>query len=68
MKTSTIINILQFPKKKGNGLKPWYGILWSLLIFPFAIVFGIGFYITILLFSLSFYHAEQFRKDYMLTW
>lgn len=60
-----ILNILCFPQRKENNLKPWYHILWSMFFFPFMIVFGIGFYVSILLFTLDLYHAEQFRKDYM---
>lgn len=63
-----IINILQFPKKKGNGLKPWYAILCSLFFLPFVIVFGIGFYVSTVLFSHGFYSAEEFRKDYLIIW
>lgn len=67
MKTSTLIDILRFPKKKTNNLKAWYHVIWSLCAVPLVIVFGIGFYFSILLFSLSFYEAEQFRKDWMIT-
>jgi predicted permease len=67
MKTSVLIDILRFPAKKTNNLNAWYRILWSLFFFPFVIVFGIGFYIAILAFTLSPYRAEQFRKEYMIT-
>lgn len=60
-----IIDILQFPKKKTNGLNPWYVILYRLCLYPIVLVFGIGFYISTLAFTLSPYSAEQFRKDYL---
>jgi hypothetical protein len=67
MKTSMLINILQFPKKKGNNLNPWYVILWRLFMLPFMILFGIAFYVSYACFTLNLYYPEQFRKDYMIT-
>jgi hypothetical protein len=66
MNISKLIDILRFPHKKGNGLNPWYRILWGFLLLPFIIVFGIGFYVCIVLFHLSFYTAEEFRKTYTI--
>jgi len=67
MKSSFLIDILRFPKKKGNNLKAWYHILWCLLWLPFVLVFQIGFYIFYLFLTLDTYYPERFRKDYMIT-
>jgi len=64
MNTSKLIDILRFPQKKGNTFNPWYIILWRLCFIPFVFLFGLGFYLIIVLFTLSFYQAETFRKDY----
>ena len=67
MNKTMLIDILRFPAKKGNNMNPWYTVLWRIAMLPFLIVFQIGFYIAILAFTLSPYHAEQFRKEYMIT-
>lgn len=64
MKT-LLINILRFPRKKGNYLNPWYVILWRISLYPFVIVLGTAFYLMILLFHLDVYAAEQFRKEWV---
>lgn len=67
MNKTMLIDILRFPAKKGNNLRPWYAILWSLLFLPFVIVFQIGFYISYACFTLDLYYPERFRKEYMFT-
>jgi hypothetical protein len=64
MNTSKLIEILRWPSTKRNGMNPWYVILWRLCFIPFMFLFGLGYYLTILLSTLSFYQAETFRKDY----
>jgi hypothetical protein len=60
MKTS----FLRWPQTKTNNLNPWYVILWRFCFIPFVFLFGLGFYLSILLLTLSFYQAETFRKEW----
>jgi len=64
MNTSKLIEILRWPATKRNGMNPWYVILWRFCVYPFVFLFGLGFYLTSILYDFSLYEAETFRKDY----
>jgi hypothetical protein len=67
MKTNTLIDILRFPSKKTNNLKPWYAIIRGIGILPFLFVSKFAFYICIVIYHFGFYEAEQFRKEFAIT-
>lgn len=64
MNTTKLIEILRWPSTKRNSMNPWYVIVWRICVYPFVCLFGLGFYLSILIASFSFYQAETFRKDW----
>ena len=64
MNTTKLIEILRWPATKRNGMYPWYVIVWRLCVYPFLVLFGLGFYLSILLLTFSLYEAETFRKEW----
>jgi hypothetical protein len=58
------MNLSRWPSTKTNGLKPWYLILRSLLVFPFSLFFGLGLYLCLFI-DRGSEVAVSFRKDWL---
>jgi hypothetical protein len=66
MTKTLLIDIVRWPAKKTNNLRPLYRIIPSLIIMPVYMLSGFLFYLTIFVIGPNgAYYAKQFKDEWL---